>query len=240
MHRDLTVRYKRSVFGFLWTMLHPLALMLIFTVVFSTVFRNRTPHYQTYFLSAYVAWTFFAQTTTNSMAALAWNGPLMKRVRVPASIFTISSAVSGLVNLALSLVVLAVIMIVTGAPLRASLIALPLSLALLFLFVFAASLALTSLSVFFADVREMFQAGLPALLYLTPVIYPLEVVPEKFRWFIELNPLTHFIELVRAPIYAGTVPSPDAYAVAAALAAGALVAAWLIFRALAPRFHGRL
>ena len=71
VHRDLTVRYKRSVLGFLWTMLHPLLLMLIFTVVFSTMFRDRAPHYETYFLSAYVGWNFFAQTTVNAMASIA-------------------------------------------------------------------------------------------------------------------------------------------------------------------------
>src|SRR6185295_6847281 len=82
VHRDLTVRYKRSVLGFFWTMLHPLLLMLIFVVIFSTLFRGRAPHYEVYFLSAYVAWNFFAQTTINGMQAVSWNGPLMKRVRV--------------------------------------------------------------------------------------------------------------------------------------------------------------
>src|SRR5258708_1164524 len=67
IHRDLTVRYKRSVLGFLWTMLHPLLLMLIFVVVFSAMFRGQSPHYETYFLSAYVAWNFFSQTVVSSM-----------------------------------------------------------------------------------------------------------------------------------------------------------------------------
>src|SRR6266850_1956343 len=94
VHRDLTVRYKRSFFGFFWTMLHPLLLMLIFTAVFSRLFKAQTPHYETYFLSAYVAWNFFAQTTTNGMLGISWNGPLMKRIRVPRSIFTLSAALS--------------------------------------------------------------------------------------------------------------------------------------------------
>jgi len=240
VHRDLTVRYKRSLFGFLWTMLHPLLLMLIFTGVFSGLFRFHTPHYETYFLSAYVAWNFFAQTTMNAMNSLAWNGPLMKRVRVPRSIFTLSAAVSGLVNLALSLVVLLAIMLVVGAPLRPSLVALPLSLAILFLFTFGVSLVLTAVSVFFADVREMYQASLPALLYLTPAIYPISIVPARFRWLIELNPLTFFVELVRAPIYSGRVPEPRTLAVSLLLALLALAIGWLVFRRLAPKFDGRL
>lgn len=240
VHRDLTVRYKRSFFGFLWTMLHPLLLMLIFTVVFAGLFRTRTPHYETYFLSAYVAWNFFAQTTTNAMAGLAWNGPLMKRVRVPRSIFTLSAVVSGIVNLALSLVVLLAIMLIVRAPLHASLVALPVSLLVVGAFTFGVSLALTAVSVFFADVREMYQAGLPALLYLTPAIYPLSIVPPRFRWLIEMNPLTVLLELVRDPIYYGRIPTAHTFAIALGYAFAALAGGWILFRHLAPRFDGRL
>ena len=240
VHRDLTVRYKRSFFGFLWTMLHPLLLMLIFTAVFSRLFHAETPHYETYFLSAYVAWNFFAQTTTNAMIGIAWNGPLMKRVRVPRSIFTLSATLSGMVNLALSLVVLFAIMLIVHAPLRMSLAVLPVSLILLGLFTFGVSLALTAATVFFADVREMVQAGLPALLYLTPAIYPVSIVPGRFRWLVQLNPMTFFIELVRDPIYYGHIPSPRTFGLALFFSFAALIGGWMMFRHLAPHFEGRL
>jgi ABC-type polysaccharide/polyol phosphate export permease len=240
VHRDLTVRYKRSLLGFLWTMLHPLLLMLIFLVVFSALFRARAPHYETYFLSAYVAWNFFAQTTVNAMASVAWNGPLMKRVRVPQSIFTLAIVVSGLVNLGLSLIVLFSIMLAVGAPLHAALWFLPLSLLLLGIFTFGTSLALTAISIFFGDVREMVQAGMPALMYLTPIIYPLSIVPERFRWLIKLNPLVYVVEVVRDPIYYGIVPSPATMAVATVISLGSLAIGWIVFRHLAPRFHAHL
>jgi ABC-type polysaccharide/polyol phosphate export permease len=240
VHRDLTVRYKRSVFGFLWTLLHPLLLMGIFTVVFSHLFRRETPHYETYFLSAYIAWNFFSQTVTNAMASVAWNGPLMKRVRVPRSIFTLSSIVSGLVNLVLSMFALLLIMLIVRAPLFPSLLFVPISLLIVGIFTFGVSLALTALSVFFADVREMVQAGLPALLYMTPVIYPVSIVPVSFRWIVERNPLTYLIEVVRAPIYYGQLPSPRTIAAALTLSLLSLLCGWLIFRRLAPSFEGRL
>lgn len=240
VHRDLTVRYKRSVLGFLWTMLHPLLLMLIFLVVFSALFRVGAPHYETYFLSAYVAWNFFAQTTVNAMASVAWNGPLMKRVRVPPSIFTLSIVVSGLVNLGLSLIVLFSIMLAVGAPLHATLSFLPISFLLLFLFTLGASLALTAVSIFFGDVREMVQAGMPALMYLTPIIYPISIVPERFRWAIKLNPLVYIVEIVRDPIYYGIIPSPATLTVAAVISFGSLAVGWMIFRHMAPRFHAHL
>jgi ABC-type polysaccharide/polyol phosphate export permease len=240
VHRDLTVRYKRSVLGFLWTMLHPLLLMLIFVVVFASLFRGRAPHYETYFLSAYVAWNFFAQTVVNAMASVAWNGPLMKRVRVPQSIFTLSIVVSGLVNLGLSLVVLFSIMLIVGAPLHATLTFVPVSLFLVGVFTFGVALALTAVSIFFGDVREMVQAGMPALMYLTPIIYPIGIVPERFRWLLKLNPLTYIVQLVRDPIYYGTLPPPPALILAAAMSFGSLAVGWMIFRHMAPRFHAHL
>ena len=240
VHRDLTVRYKRSFLGFLWTMLHPLLLMLIFTVVFSALFRIRAPHYETYFLSAYVAWNFFAQTTINAMASVAWNGPLMKRVRVPPSIFTLAIVVAGLVNLGLSLIVLFAIMLAVGAPLHPALAFLPVSLLLLGVFTLGASLALTAISIVFGDVREMVQAGMPALMYLTPIIYPISIVPERFRWPIKFNPLVYIVEIVRDPIYYGIVPATTTLAVAALISFGALAGGWMIFRHMAPRFHAHL
>jgi ABC-type polysaccharide/polyol phosphate export permease len=240
VHRDLTIRYKRSFFGFFWTMLHPLLLMLIFTAVFSRLFKSQTPHYETYFLSAYVAWNFFAQTTTNAMLGISWNGPLMKRIRVPRSIFTLSATLSGLVNVALSLVVLLIIMLIVHAPLRPSLVVLPASLVILGIFTFGISLGLTAVTVFFADVREMYQAGLPALLYLTPAIYPISIVPERFRWFVQLNPMTFFVEIVRDPIYNGHIPPLRMFGLATVFAFAALIGGWMVFRRLAPNFDGRL
>jgi ABC-type polysaccharide/polyol phosphate export permease len=240
VHRDLTVRYKRSVLGFLWTMLHPLLLMLIFAVVFSSVFRGNSPHYETYFLSAYIAWNFFAQTTVNAMTSVAWNGPLMKRVRVPQSIFTLSTVISGLVNVGLSLIVLFAIMLATGTPLHATLWFLPVSLLLVGIFSFGASLALTAVSIFFGDVREMVQAGMPALMYLTPIIYPISIVPERYRWIIRLNPLVYIVEIVRDPIYYGIIPSHLTLIVATVVSLGSLTIGWMIFRHMAPRFHAHL
>lgn len=240
VHRDLTVRYKRSVLGFLWTMLHPLLLMLIFVVVFSTLFRGRAPHYEVYFLSAYIAWNFFAQTVVNGMMAVAWNGALMKRVRVPPTLFTLASTLSGLVNLGLSLIVIFAIMLVTGAPIRVAILFLPVSLFIVAVFTYGVTLALTAVSIFFGDVREMVQAGMPALMYLTPIIYPISIIPERFRFLVKINPLAYIVEIVRDPIYYGIIPAPATLMLSIVCAIGAVAIGWMIFRHLAPRFHAHL
>lgn len=240
VHRDLTIRYKRSVLGFFWTMLHPLLMMLIFLVVFSQVFRFTTPHYETYFLSEYIGWMFFSQTVTHVMMAVQWNGPLLKRVRVPPSIFTISATLSGFVNLALSVVMLLVIMLIVRAPLKPVLWFLPFALLILALFTFGIALAFGAISVFFADVREMVQAALPALMYLTPIIYPISIIPDHWRPFFALNPLAYVLEIVRDPLYYGILPTGLTLTIAIVMSIGSVAFGWMIFRRLAPRFHAHV
>ena len=164
----------------------------------------------------------------------------MKRVRVPPSIFTLAIVLSGLFNLGLSLVVLFAIMLVVGSPLHAALWFLPVSLLIVGVFTFGVSLGLTAISIFFGDIREMVQAGMPALMYLTPIIYPISIVPERFRLLVKLNPLAYIVEIVRDPVYYGITPSPTTLLLSIVLAVGSLLIGWMIFRAMAPRFHAHL
>ena len=235
--RDITIRYKRSMLGFFWTMLHPLLLALILMMVFSSVFRFAVPRYELYVLAALLPWNFFQQTTVGSMASLAWNGSLMKRVRVPKSIFTLSTVVAGVVNLGLAYVPLILIMLLRGAPIRPAIAFLPVSLLILAAFTYGISLMLSALAVYFVDVREMYNVALTALMYFTPVIYPIEVVPEQYRRFFALNPLLYFIEIVRAPVHGGTLPSAHALTVATTCAVVALVVGWTVFRRLSRGFY---
>lgn len=237
VHRDITIRYKRSVLGFLWTMLHPLLLALILTMVFSTVFRFAVPRYELYVLAALLPWSFFAQTTVGSMASLAWNGALMKRVRVPKSIFTLSTVLAGLVNLVFAYVPLVLIMIVRGAPIGPSFAFLPVSLLILAVFTYGVSLTLSALAVYFVDVREMYNVALTALMYFTPIIYPIEVVPERFRPLFALNPLMYFVEIVRAPVHDGVLPPASALLIASSCALVAIVVGWTVFRRLSRGFY---
>lgn len=241
VHRDLTVRYKRSVIGFLWTMLHPLLLMIIFVLVFAALFRFGIPHYETYFLSEYLPWSFFAQTTVAAMVTLSWNGPLMKRVRVPKSIFPISTVISGLVNLLLAMIPLFIIMSVVRAPIRPSVLFLPISFLILTVFTLGVSLTLFSLAVFFTDVREVY-AGVvtSAWMYLTPIMYPIWIIPERHQWILKLNPLYYLLEMVRIPIYNGTLPSLKLVGFSLLMATVSLVVGWLTFQRLSPKFYSKL
>ena len=238
VQRDLTVRYKRSVIGFLWTMLNPLLLMIILTIVFSTIFRFAgIEHFETYFLSEYLVFGFFAQTTTTAMGSMAWNASLMKRVRVPKSIFAISTTISGLVNLALAYIPLFAIMIVRGAPIRSTVLILPLSFLIIAMFTLGVSLLLSALAVYFDDVQQMYQVATIGLMYLTPIIYPISIIPPRWLWLIRINPLTQIFKLARDPVYNCALPSAHVFVASLVISVVALAAGWVVFNRLARGFY---
>jgi ABC-type polysaccharide/polyol phosphate export permease len=240
VQRDLTVRYKRSVLGFLWTMLNPLLTMLVMTIVFSSFFRIGIEHYAVYFLAGLLLWNFFAQSTTQAIGNLLWAGGLVNKIYIPKPIFVVSAICVSLVNLALALIPLALIMLVSAHPFSTALFFLPIPMALTFIFALGIGLSVTTLAVFFVDVVDIYQVGLMILMYLSPIIYPVSMVPERYRWFIQLNPIYYFVQLFRQPIYEGTIP--DIYLVlrAALIALIALVAGWWFFTKKADEFAYRV
>ena len=240
VYRDLTVRYKRSVIGFFWTMLNPLLMMIIFVIIFAALFRFQIPHYETYFLSAFLPWTFFAQTTVQSMQSVNWNGALMKRVRVPKSIFTLATMISGLVNLMLSYVPLLLIMVVAGVPVRPAILFLPVSVAILAVFTYGVALMLTATSIYFVDVREMWGVLVTAIMYMNPIMYPISIVPQRYRSFVDKNPMMYMLQTIRDPVYNGQLPSMHDLTIAIISAVVAFFLGWAVFRRLSRGFYPHL
>lgn len=238
--RNLKVRYKRSVLGLAWTMLNPLAMMTILTIVFSNVFRISLEHYPVYVLSALVLWNFFAQTTMVATTELVWGGSLFQRIYVPRTTFTLSAVGTGLFNLILSLVPLILIMLVIGVPLRPVLLVLPFAILLVAMFTLGIALILSMLAVYFTDVLDIHQLVLTAWMYLTPIIYPVEIVPEQYRWLFNLNPMYHLLELFRTPIYAGTLPSLEHLGAASVSAIAVLLLGWWAFASRVDEFAYRV
>ena len=206
VRRDVVTRYKRSILGIAWTMLQPMGMMLVLTLVFSTLF-NDVRGYPTYILSGLIAWTFFSQTTTAIIAQTVWGGELFRRIYLPRTSFAISSVGTGLVNIALSLVPLFVIMLIIGTPIRWSILFMPFVLLLIAAFTLGVGLIISTLAVFFPDISEMYQIILLAWMYLTPIIYPEQIIPPAYRyWFFNLNPMYHLVKIFRMPLYDGILP----------------------------------
>jgi ABC-2 type transport system permease protein len=228
--RDLKVRYRRSTLGFLWTMLQPLLMMLVLQLVFATIFRFEVANYAVYALSGILFWNFFSQSIIASMNSLRGNAHLLQKLPVPKAVFPVATVISGVVNLLLALVPLFGILVATGHPLQPALLFLPVAIVLAALFTLGAGLLLSPLAVFFVDVVEMVGVVMSLLMYLTPVFYPMEILPESFRWVVRFNPLRSILEVFRDPIYWGKIPPLSHLLVALAIAILALVVGGLFFR----------
>lgn len=239
VRRDITARYKRSVLGVAWTMLNPLGMMIVLSLVFSQVFRVSMEGYPAYVLSGLIAWNFFAQTSSSSINALVWGGDLLTRIYIPRSTFAISAIATGLVNLALSLVPLLVVMLVIGIPLRPTILLAPLAMLPLAMFSLGIGVLISTIGIYFADVVEMYAIFLTAWMYLTPILYSLEQLPEKMRVWMQLNPMTPLVELFRSLIFYGTIPPIQSWLLAFGIALGVLVISWLIFTGKSDEFAYR-
>ena len=228
--RDLKVRYRRSAIGFLWSMLQPLLTMLVLTLVFSAIFRFNLRNYPVYALAGILFWNFFSQSITASMNSLRGNAHLLTKLPVPRAVFPVATVIAGVVNLLLALVPLFLILLVTGHPLRPALLFLPVPILLAALFTLGAGLLLSPLAVFFSDIMEMVGVGLTLLMYMTPVFYPLDIVPERMRWAVRYNPIRSVLEVFRDPIYYGKIPPLSHLAVAVSAVLLALLVGIVAFR----------
>ncbi len=236
---NLTARYKRSVLGVAWTLLNPLLTMAVMTFAFSALFRRQVDHYPVYVLSGLILWQFFALTTTHSMNQLASGNSLLRRIYVPALAFPVAAVVTGLINAMISIIPLAAIMVLLGHPFSVALVTLPVTLGITAVFILGVSLVLSTVAVFFTDVTEMYGAVLRLWFYLTPVMYPEDILPRSFQRFLALNPVYHLLSSWRAPIYSGTVPSLSNILVGGAWATVALVVGLVVFSRFEPEFSLR-
>ena len=208
--RDLKVRYRRSAIGFLWTMLQPLLMMLVLRIVFSQLFQTKSAevptNYEIYALAGLLFWNFFSQSIVASMNSLRGNAQLLQKLPVPKAVFPLATVLSGLINLVFALLPLLVLLVVIGHPVKPALLFLPVAILITAVFTLGAGLLLSPLAVFFSDVVELVGVLLMLLFYLTPVIYPKDIVPENLRWVVRYNPIRSILEIFRDPIYQGEIP----------------------------------
>ena len=232
-------RYRRSALGVLWTLLNPLISMAVLTIAFSTVFRT-TAAYPVYLLTGLVCWNFFSQTTLYSMNSLSSGGALIKRVYVPCTIFGVAAVANGVVNFAFSMLPLVIIMAILGQPFHATWWFVPVAVVLLTAFTLGLTLLMSTLAVFFADVVDMFGLILQSWFFLTPIMYPLNILPPRFQGLMVLNPMYHLIELFRAPIIDGRLPALDHLLWGAGWAGAMLLLGWWTITRKAREFAYRI
>lgn len=204
--RDLKVKYRRSFLGYVWSLLNPLLMMVVMTIVFSYMFRFDVPNYPLYLICGQTLWSFFNESTNMAMYSVLQNGSLIKKVYIPKYIFPISRVLSSFVTMSFSLVAIVIVMIFTKATFSWTILLFPIPLALLLLFSCGVGMVLSALSVYFRDITHLYGVLTMAWMYLTPIFYPIEAIPTEVIPLITANPMYHFITFFRELLLYGKVP----------------------------------
>jgi len=228
--KELRVRYKRSVLGFVWALLNPLLMMIVLTLVFGTIMRFSIDHYAIFLLSMLLPWTFFTQALTYSVESVVGNADLLKKVHIAKVVFPVAAVVSNIVNFLLSLIPLALLVLVLRFPLHWTWIYLPVPMLGLFLFTLGTSLFLAAINVFFRDISHIIQILLSAWFYFSPIIYSLDFIPAKHRWLFKLNPMLYVLNGFRLSIYYGLLPQLTSVAMSLACGLAAVLIGYGVFR----------
>jgi len=235
--RDFKIKYRRSVLGIVWSLLNPLITMTVISIVFSQLFRFDVPNYHVYVLTGLVLFFFYSEATSTAMNAVLINSALIKKVYIPKYILVFSKPISAMVNLLFSCIALFIILLFSDV--RFQLVNLLFPLPLLYIFVFSTGigLLLSTYTVFYRDLSHLYTVGLTAWMYLTPIIYPIEIVPERYLFIVRTyNPLYYFLLCFREIVFYSRLPDLQLHLTCIGLAFGALIIGIYVFYRNQDRF----
>jgi lipopolysaccharide transport system permease protein len=244
--RDLKQRYLGSLSGGLWALLQPLILLGVYSVVFVEILKVRLPGSENidivpFLVAALWPWTAFAESLMRSVTTFPENAGLLSKVAMPRELLVLSPVSSTFLLHFTGFVAVVALLAALGKPLL--LTGLPLALlvwVLLFFFAIGLAFVFASVQVFVRDLSQVLGQVLMLWFYLTPVFYSRDMVPARFAAYLNLNPLTAFVETIRAAILPGSLVSAQTVLIAAAVAAGAMLIGVVVFRRLARHFEDYL
>ena len=206
--RNFSSKYKDSILGILWSVLKPLLIMILLTIIFSNLFGTRIENYPVYYLSGKCIFDFFNAATTVSMMSIKGNKNILKKTATPKHIFIIGGVISEFLNFIITLLILIGVMIVTHAKfyLLTSIVAI-LPIISLIMMIVGISLILAILCVYFSDIAHLWGVITLMLMYASALFYPMDIIPEPFHQYMILNPLFWVIDQFRLLVLWGTIPS---------------------------------
>jgi lipopolysaccharide transport system permease protein len=238
--RDLKVRYKNSLLGFLWSLLNPLAMMAVFTIVFTFMMPNNTINkFPVFVLCALLPWNFFRQSVMDSVSSIVSNSSLIKKVYFPREVLPLSVILSNLVNFLLALVVLFAMIFVFRVGLTGWVLLLPLVVFTQVLFALGLGFMLSTANVFYRDTAMIMDVVMLAWFFVTPIFYPIDILPQHrlvlgldlniHRLTYILNPMASLISTYRVILYHGAHPAANFFFRTFVTSALTLILGFLVF-----------
>ncbi len=204
---DLKVKYQSSVLGFAWSLLNPLLMMLVLYFVFSNVFRFDQEYFALYLLIGLISWRFLANGTSAALNSIVGRPGLVTKIAIPREILVLSTVLSAFISSILEFVVLIPLLFILGAGVSMNLLFFPLVHMIYFLIVYGVSLILASFYVYYRDLNQIWEVILQAGLFLSPIVYPVSIIPAEYLDLYMLNPMTVLIETYREFLLYGIAPS---------------------------------
>lgn len=234
--RDMKLRYKRSYLGIAWTLVNPIVQLLVYTFVFRVIFKVTTPNYMVYIFIGITAWGWFSASILESTQAILRNRDLIRQPGFPSVLLPNVTVGSHLIHFLLTFPILFALVWVNDIPITAAIIWLPLVLAVQYVLTLAFSLLAALVHVNFRDTQYLLGVFMMLGFFLTPILYEMKIVPERYRPFYNLNPMTHVIDAYRAVLMYGKMPNLLALAAVAAFALVALRLFHLLFHRVSVDF----
>jgi len=237
---DFKMRYHGSVLGYLWALLKPFLIFGVLYVVFSVLMRWDVENYQLYLLLGLMLWNFFAEATMAGLSSLLSKGEIIKKVYFPRILIVIASTLSAFMNLVLNMVIFLFFCLLNGFDLHFMMVFLLLYLIVAYVLALGVSLLLSVLQVKYRDISQIWEVLLQAGFFLTPIFYPLTLVPDKYMFYMFLNPMTGVIQYSRILVLDRQFPSMQGVGF---LLIGVLLVfalGWFVFRKMSPNIAEKL
>jgi ABC-2 type transport system permease protein len=240
--RDIKVKYRRSALGLVWSILQPLLMMLIVTIVFSQVFRvklgdywipgavNESLVYALFYITGSFLFGFVTESTTLSLQSVLGNAALIKKVYIPKYIFPLQKCLFAFVNMLFSLIAVALVYLILQAPPPPTMPLVIVPMLCAAVFSLGLGLLLAAAEVYFRDVQHLYGIFTTAWMYLTPILYPLTILPDWVQPFMQLNPLVHFVNYTRDVMMNNVVPGLEANLICGGFAVATLLIGVFVFK----------
>jgi ABC-2 type transport system permease protein len=234
--RDIKVKYRRSVLGLLWSVLQPLFVMLIISAVFSNIFRIEIENYPAFYITASLIFNFVTEASILSMGSILSASSLIKKVYIPKYLFPLEKCLFAFVNMLFSLIAVAIVYLVLQTPIQLTVFLLPIPMIYAALFSFGLGLILSAAVMYFRDVAHLYAVWVTGWMYLTPILYPLEILPEFMQTILKFNPLVYYVGYARDVMLYGVIPEFGTNMICLGFALVTLVVGLLIFKKTQDKF----
>ncbi len=238
--KDIGGKYKNSFLGVIWSFINPLLQICVYAIVFPLIMRNNIENYTVFMVCGLIPWTYFASVINRSANVMIENGNIIKKVYFPREILPISLVTSETITFLISTVIIIGFVLITGVGISTLILFYPLLLLAQYIILIGISLIVSCVTVYFRDLQHFIGVFLQLLFYGTPIVYSIDTIPERFRWILNINPMTHIIEGYRDIFYYQQMPNMKSIFVIIAIGILVVLIGYAIFNKLQKRFAEEL